>query len=398
MKLNTSTLSRLCLIAGLMFLAAGLYLAISPAPMQAQDDDATETPEVTDTPETSTVEMPETDLQPGDEGYCLICHEGSSQTFQLADGSLHNVSVDLDALAGSVHGSGNAEGALACTDCHEGVSFPHQEPLPATDRAFTVSRSLNCISCHEEQTENIADGVHYTALRDGNLSAASCVDCHGSHDIQPPNVTQWSSAEKCGSCHVTTFDQYQHSVHGEALFAGDENVPTCTDCHGVHGIQHPTTALFRNRSPELCLECHGDNDLMEEYELSTYIEESYLSDFHGTTVSLFSQTAPNVATNKAVCYDCHGVHDILSTDDENSLVIQQNLLATCQQCHPGATSEDFPNAWLGHFEPTLESHPLLFVVNTFYDLVIPLTLGGFALLIGTDIFRRLRRLFSRKGE
>jgi hypothetical protein len=79
-------------------------------------------------------------------------------------------------------------------------------------------------------------------------------------------------------------------------------------------------------------------------------------------------------------------------------VIRANLLATCQQCHPNATS-DFPDSWVGHFPPTLESHPLLFIVNLFYSVLIPVTLAGFAVLVATDLFRRLReRLRGGKGS
>jgi predicted CXXCH cytochrome family protein len=186
-------------------------------------------------------------------------------------------------------------------------------------------------------------------------------------------------------------------VHGEALFAGDDNAPTCTSCHGVHGIQHPTTALFRNRSPELCATCHADEELMSEYDISTNVFDSYLDDFHGTTVSLFEQSDPNVPSNKAVCYDCHGVHNITRADDSKSQVVRENLLETCRECHPDASS-DFPDTWVGHFEPTAESNPLLYAVNLFYDILIPLVVCGFVFLIAVDIIGRIRRRFDGRGE
>lgn len=370
--MNTSTLNRFMLLAGMCLIATALALFLLPSAVHAQED------------------QPSTDPQPGDEVYCVVCHVESSQSFTLEDGSVHLVNVDLNELAASVHGEGNPEGALTCTDCHEGVVFPHEETLPATDRLFTISRSLNCTNCHEEQTRNLADGVHYTALVEGNLRAASCVDCHGGHDVSSPHAEVWTTSEMCGDCHVTTFNEYEDSVHGEALFSGDENVPACIDCHGVHGINHPTTALFRNRSPELCATCHGDKQLMEEYDISTNIFNSYLTDFHGETVTLFSQTASNVPANKAVCYDCHGVHNITPADDEKSQVVRENLVTTCQKCHPDATS-DFPDSWVGHFPPTVDSHPLLFGVDWFYKILIPMTLGGFILLVGTDVFRLIRQ-------
>jgi predicted CXXCH cytochrome family protein len=202
----------------------------------------------------------------------------------------------------------------------------------------------------------------------------------------------------CGKCHGVIFDQYRNSVHGQALFVDDNpDVPTCIDCHGVHNINDPTTNLFRVRSPELCAKCHADDKLMSKYNITSNVFDSYLTDFHGTTVALFNQEDPNVATNKAVCYDCHGVHEVAKVDASNSHVIRENLLMTCKQCHPAATA-DFPAAWVGHFPPTLESQPLLFVVNTFYKLLIPIVVGGFLFLVLTDIIRRIRQRFGSRAK
>lgn len=326
----------------------------------------------------------------GDDSYCLVCHAQPDQSYTLADGSVFEIAVNPETIANSVHGTQNEAGALGCIDCHGENVFPHTQPLPASSRVYTIQQSVTiCTSCHEDQTSEMVDGVHLNALAAGNLSAASCVDCHGAHDVQPPAESPQNVAQACGNCHQVVFTEYEHSVHGEALFEGDPNVPNCADCHGVHGIQNPTTALFRNRSPELCAGCHGDAELMAQYDVSTNVFDSYLTDFHGTTVALFEQRDPNVPTNKAVCIDCHGVHDIAPASAENSRVVRENLLATCQQCHPGATS-DFPAAWVGHFPPTVESHPLLFVVTLFYNVLIPVTVGGFIFLVATDIYRRIR--------
>jgi len=381
-------------VLGIVFLAIGYWVVMEPMSIHAQEEtetEAVEEPEEAEQDEPISVASAPT----GENSFCLVCHANSTETLTLEDGTVISAQVDTDVLEHSVHGADNEEGALGCVDCHGSDIFPHDGPYPETGRAYTVQASLMCTNCHVEQTENLADGVHYTALADGNLLSASCVDCHGGHEVETPNKVL--TAETCGSCHVSTAEEYHDSVHGEALFAGDENVPTCTDCHGVHGIQHPTTALFRNRSPELCATCHADQELMEEYDISTNVFNSYLSDFHGTTVSLFAQTDPNVPTNKAVCYDCHGVHDITEADDSKGQVVRENLLETCQECHPGATS-DFSDTWVGHFEPTFESHPLLFAVNLFYDILIPLVITGFVVLVGVDIIGRIRRRFGTRGE
>lgn len=370
----------LSLLLGCGLLCLGFALLNTPSPAFAQE--ATPEPDLAGVPT-------------GDDSYCLLCHAQAGQTFTLADGSVHDITVDINTFTTSVHGTVNEEGALGCIDCHGENVFPHTRALPTNERLYTIEKAATvCASCHEEQADSLADGVHYVALAEGNLRAATCIDCHDAHNVQPPDEPREAISETCGTCHQTVYGEYAESVHGQALAEGDPNVPTCIDCHGVHGIQHPTTALFRNRSPELCATCHVDAELMDQYDITTNVFNSYLTDFHGSTVALFQQTDPNVASNKAVCFDCHGVHNIASVDADNSQVVKDNLLITCQKCHPGATA-DFPASWVGHFPPTFESHPLVFLVDLFYAIVIPLTLAGFVLLVATDVFRRIRQLLQR---
>jgi predicted CXXCH cytochrome family protein len=316
----------------------------------------------------------------------------------LPSGETLSVTVDPRLLEESVHGSNNEQGALNCVDCHTEQHFPHPSEPAQTVREYQLASYESCRECHEEQYTHAEDSVHAAAIRAGTLEAATCVDCHGAHDIQPPDVPRQRISLTCGKCHGAIFEQYRTSVHGAALLVEENpDVPTCIDCHGVHNISDPTTTLFRVRSPELCAGCHADPQLMDKYHISTNVFDSYLTDFHGSTVALFNQEDPNAATNKAVCFDCHGVHDIQPVDASNSQVIRENLLETCRQCHPGATA-DFPSSWVGHFPPTLESHPLLFLVKLFYTVLIPVVLVAFAFLVLTDLYRRVRgRLRRREG-
>jgi hypothetical protein len=149
-------------------------------------------------------------------------------------------------------------------------------------------------------------------------------------------------------------------------------------------------------SPKLCETCHADEELMAQYGINTDVFETYVADFHGTTVEIFEQVAPDQETNKPVCIDCHGVHDILSPGDANSTVMKDNLLATCQRCHPDATS-DFSDAWLGHYPPDLEKNTLVYLVNVFYWVVIPTTMVGLVVFIGSDVFATIKNKFSKNA-
>ena len=128
---------------------------------------------------------------------------------------------------------------------------------------------------------------------------------------------------------------------------------------------------------------------MDKYGISTNVLSTYVADFHGTTVTLFEKTDPDQATNKPVCYDCHGIHDIKRPDDPQSgIQIKENLLVKCQQCHPDATA-NFPDAWMSHYIPSPTEYPLVYYINVFYKYFIPIVLGGMALFILLDFIHRV---------
>ncbi|MEZ4640197.1 MAG: cytochrome c3 family protein [Caldilineaceae bacterium] len=333
---------------------------------------------------------------------CVTCHSLLTSDLTLNSGETVSLHVTGDLIADSVHGDRLTEmegyRPLLCVDCHDQGGFqlfPHDVELPEDERHVTIEMSNNCQKCHEDIFAGNMDSIHGHKLAEGNLDAATCVDCHGAHDIQPPDEPRQKISQTCGQCHATIAEQYVESVHGAALFEeSNPDVPTCVDCHGVHGeIEDPTTALFRLRSPEICAKCHANDEMMEKYDISTDVFDTYVTDFHGTTVTIFEQTAPDQETNKAVCYDCHGVHNILAVNDENSMVIKQNLLVTCQQCHPDANA-NFPDTWTSHFRPSLEHHPLIYFVDLFYAVLIPAVVGGFGIFVATDVYRRF---LNRRG-
>jgi hypothetical protein len=56
-------------------------------------------------------------------------------------------------------------------------------------------------------------------------------------------------------------------------------------------------------------------------------------------------------------------------------VVKQNLLVTCQKCHPDA-KPNFPTSWVGHYKPSPTHYPLVYYVNLFYTILIPAVIGG----------------------
>jgi hypothetical protein len=107
---------------------------------------------------------------------------------------------------------------------------------------------------------------------------------------------------------------------------------------------------------------------------------------------MFEKNYPDQPTNKPVCTDCHGVHDIMRPDDPQAgIAFKKNLLVKCQQCHPDATEDSFTSAWMSHYIASPEKYPLVYYINLFYWILVPGTVGALAIFIGSDLFRRVRR-------
>jgi formate-dependent nitrite reductase cytochrome c552 subunit len=312
------------------------------------------------------------------------------------------LTVDKHTFDTSVHGAAG----VGCTDCHSTITkFPHPKFDAQDRRDATLQLYTACRQCHEDKYQLTLDSTHQKALAGGNNNAAVCTDCHGAHDVQAitnPDTGKMLAIARvkipatCARCHSAIYDQYKNSVHGSALIGeGNPDVPTCIDCHGVHNIADPTTDAFRLKSPNLCAKCHTDASKMSAYGISTQVLNTYVADFHGTTVTLFEKVTPDQQTNKPVCFDCHGVHNISRTDNpQTGLQVKENLLAACQKCHPDATT-NFPDAWLSHYVPSADKNPLVYYVNLFYAIFIPAVIGGMILFVLSDLYRRA--MDRRKG-
>lgn len=312
---------------------------------------------------------------------CLSCHADRDLAVALPSGETRSLYVDIDAFRASVHGN-----KLSCTDCHQDMTeVPHASRPFNTLREFTVAYYEQCKRCHFANYTKTLDSVHYQALARGDRTAPLCVDCHGAHDVRDSRAAGSRVSNTCTKCHVGVSAVYAKSVHGKAAET-NADVPACTDCHKSHDVSGPRTANWQQHIPELCSNCHSNKTLMDKYGLSSVVNQTYVADFHGMTASLRKDTGQQGASVVALCTDCHGVHDITKVDAPDSRVLRTNLVKTCARCHEGA-SDNFPAAWMSHYEPTWDKAPMVFGVQTFYDILIPFMMVGLLLQILLHFWR-----------
>lgn len=336
-----------------------------------------------------------------DNSECLACHG----QHDLQDQAGHSVYVDGAAQKASIHGT------LPCTGCHADIKgYPHPEHPAAVncstchaDEAKDVTESVHanvsantCLGCHGDAhsivpvndpqspvfTLNIPktcgschgnpemarkfglpnvyamymDSIHGFALtKDGLLVAASCASCHGTHKIlshtNPESRTYHTNIPAtCGSCHNGPERAYFAGIHGQQLKAGNSKVPVCSDCHTAHQIVQVQTVSWQMERSATCGNCH-----QKQYA-------TYLDTFH-------AQVSALGYTESAHCWNCHREHDILPASDPQSTIAPGNLVATCGQCHAGATASFVsyrPHADSRDFK----SFPALYISALFMNLLL----------------------------
>ncbi len=236
-----------CIGMGLSLVAAGLYPILVGLPSAA----AQETPVPEETPETFVrVGIYDIPVNPnvtpsGDNSYCAVCHSQEWRAVTLEDGHILNLYMTPDIIRRSVHGDSSALGPLGCVDCHGEDVFPHNGPTPTNARSYALETIWKCTKCHTKETSDLEHGLHEEAILRGNLEAAVCTDCHGSHSISPNAAREELVAGVCGTCHSSTVQEWRSSAHVDIGPLG------CATCHSPHSqrIRVEDTDI-------LCLNCH----------------------------------------------------------------------------------------------------------------------------------------------
>jgi cytochrome b subunit of formate dehydrogenase/ribosomal protein S27AE len=193
----------------------------------------------------------------------------------------------------------------------------------------------DCLACHSDSTlTNEVNGHKVSLFVDGQKlkhsihgSMFTCVDCHKDvkglvHESTPKKIS-------CADCHSDAQQAYAHSLHAKPAKNGMP-AATCQDCHGesheIVAADDPKSPVSHANIPTTCGRCHGQKFLMESNGESAQPFLSYQESVHGRAIEKGS-------TKAAVCTDCHGAHDILEANNQQSPIYKFNVPATCGKCH-----------------------------------------------------------------
>lgn len=198
----------------------------------------------------------------------------------------------------------------------------------------------SCLDCHQSAIQIMAsDGtirilqINKEDLKKSAHKLLKCEDCHikKGKNSHPKEL----SFRSCPECHPNETIKFIKSPHGIAQSKRDPDAPKCIDCHNYHKIlsskdeQSPTNPI---NIKNLCYKCHTNPRIVKEHNLIPIeLIKAYERSVHAQLSELKKP--------RALCIDCHGVHEAKPLDYIKKPEAKILIPAICGQCHKKIFSE-----------------------------------------------------------
>ncbi|PIZ63043.1 MAG: hypothetical protein COY19_10615 [Candidatus Marinimicrobia bacterium CG_4_10_14_0_2_um_filter_48_9] len=191
---------------------------------------------------------------------CGTCHRLGESAAVRYMGTEQNIVSDYSE---SIHGKGLLKSGLTvtatCTNCHTA----HKE-MPASDPNSSVNPahiSDTCGSCHLGIEEKFLKSVHSPLVTKTDATLPVCSTCHTAHTISRTDLSNFKLKimTQCGKCHEAITETYFDTYHGKVSQLGYTKTAKCYDCHGSHDIlppNDPESRLSHKNVVETCKQCH----------------------------------------------------------------------------------------------------------------------------------------------
>lgn len=212
---------------------------------------------------------------------CAKCHANPSYMRQFNVSSMSQFAEYKQ----SIHGKRLLEQGdvrvAACTDCHGTHGIRAKNDVLSS--VYKTNIPKTCAKCHADaaymapygiptdQYANYMKSYHaQKLLKEGDLAAPVCSDCHGTHGATPPGVKEVPNV--CGTCHAKTQEYFTQGAHNLAF--QKTGTPRCVNCHDNHAIVKPTDDMLVGSGPRHCGSCHkeGSPALREATDIHSLIQ------------------------------------------------------------------------------------------------------------------------------
>lgn len=278
---------------------------------------------------------------------CADCHGGNPKTEEMEEA--------MNKAAGYIgvpKGDGISE---VCAKCHSSAPIMAKKfnSLLPRNQAELLSASVHgklsttgkeaiapCTKCH---------GAHGIVTKNNPASPVNalnlpktCAKCHSAAGY----MRAYNPALP-----IDQFDKYRTSVHGKRNASGDIKAAECANCHGSHGIlsaKDVRSSVYPTNIPATCAVCHSDAEYMRGYGIPSDQLEKFTKSVHG--VSLLEKkdlgapacnkchgnhgaTPPGVESVSKVCGTCHALNADLFSSSPHKKAFDDRKLPECETCH-----------------------------------------------------------------
>ena len=188
---------------------------------------------------------------------CGSCHEKDYESYtKNAHGmGLYKMGLQVTASCADCHGSHGiykpadqrstlylANVSLTCGKCHRFIAEYLQKSIHSSGKGL---------------------GEAATRLAPGGKTNQhpSCTSCHQGHSIEFAESGHFRQnlPHLCGNCHGQLSSRYAMSIHGELTELGYGPAATCYNCHGSHeilAVSNPLSPVSAQNKLKTCRECH----------------------------------------------------------------------------------------------------------------------------------------------
>jgi hypothetical protein len=236
----------------------------------------------------------------------------------------------------------------SCVECHSALDGNLQAPVKAFLTDIHQHRGFYCTDCHggdsnqDDQDKAMNRSVGFLGKVPRTAVPKLCARCHSDANL----IHKFSPQQR-----VDQYAQYQTSVHGKRIAAGDAAAANCVDCHSVHDIREvkdPRSHVHPLRLPETCARCHADPAHMAKYKIPTNQFEEYRKSVHWDALAKrgdlsapscaschgnHGATPPQVSSVAAVCGTCHALFEDLYRKSPHQVAFASRGLGGCVVCH-----------------------------------------------------------------
>jgi cytochrome c3-like protein len=236
----------------------------------------------------------------------------------------------------------------SCQECHAALDGSLQKPALLFKDDVHLQHGLGCSDCHggnpeaDDPTAAMSRGRGFSGKIARTAVPKLCARCHADANL----MHKYNPRQR-----VDQYAQYQTSVHGKRIAAGDTAAATCIDCHSVHDIREVKNALspvHPLRLPSTCARCHADKAHMAKYGIPTNQYDEYRQSVHWQALEQrgdlsapscaschgnHGATPPGVNSVAAVCGTCHVMMENLYEKSPHQAAFTRMKMAGCVVCH-----------------------------------------------------------------